>query len=417
MKKVLIIDKHPLFRDFLKQKLDDDQIEVVLTQENRDLYSRLTTVFPNLIILDLDMDSTEEMEFLEKKSEDFSTAEIPVIVTGPTQDKSYIATLAKYGVIKYFTKPVQFDIFFESIGKVLHNPLSIDSTPAVLDIHRNGDLIFIELAQGLNRDKLSLLQFKLTDIIEKEMLEVPKIIIMLTAVNLTFVDGYNLEFLFDNILACPRVHAKNIKVLSLSPFLHDFLDGHFAYSQVEMSSNLPKLMNDLVDTSSASSVSELITDKVLTTSADFGESNAAVDTKFFSDSSAENITDTNKAGSVLSLAIIDADETSRKNLKAIFETIDAECYCYETSKAFLQDFKPEKFNLIILDVLLPDQTGLSLLQYIQKQPKAPPVLVYSQSLPKEVLVKILNAGAKSFMIKPQKPNTIIQKALSILKTT
>jgi len=63
MKKVLIIDSHIQFREFLKQKLTDDQIEVVIMQDNRDLYTSMTSVFPDLIILDLTEDSTEEMEF------------------------------------------------------------------------------------------------------------------------------------------------------------------------------------------------------------------------------------------------------------------------------------------------------------------------------------------------------------------
>ena len=218
MKKVLIIDSHQLFRDFLKQKLSVDQIEVTLTQENRDSYPKMLTLLPNLVILDMSEDRVEEMAFLEKKLGDPNTASIPTIITGPSAEKSSIAALAKYGVIKYFAKPIQFDVFFEAIGKVLHIPLSMDTTPSVLDLHRNNSIIFIELAVGLNREKIALLQYKLTEMIETEELESPKILIMLTNLELTFVDGYNLEFLLDNVLACPKVHTKHVKILSLSPF-------------------------------------------------------------------------------------------------------------------------------------------------------------------------------------------------------
>ena len=51
MKKVLIADSHPLFRDFLKQKLSEDQIEVITTQENRDIYTKVITSLPNLITI------------------------------------------------------------------------------------------------------------------------------------------------------------------------------------------------------------------------------------------------------------------------------------------------------------------------------------------------------------------------------
>ena len=149
MKKVLIIDSHPLFREFLKQKLYDDKIEVVLSQVGRDAYTRTISILPNLIILDMSEDRLDEMEFLEKKAADINTSRIPIIVIGPDIDKTNIAALAKYGVIKYFAKPIQFDIFFEAIGDVLHNQLSLDTTPCVLDLHRNGNIIFIEIAQGL----------------------------------------------------------------------------------------------------------------------------------------------------------------------------------------------------------------------------------------------------------------------------
>ena len=95
MKKVLIIDSHPLFREFLKQKLYDDQIEVVLSQVGRDAYTRTISILPNLIILDMSEDRLDEMEFLEKKAADINTSRIPIIVIGPDIDKTNIAALAK----------------------------------------------------------------------------------------------------------------------------------------------------------------------------------------------------------------------------------------------------------------------------------------------------------------------------------
>ena len=173
MKKVLISDNYPLFRDFLKQKLSEEQIEIITTQENRDLYTKLITNLPNLLILDLPDDDSLDMEFLQKKLADSNTAGIPIIITGPKKDRSSIASLAKYGVIKYFEKPVQFDLLFKSIGNTIHVPIPMDTTPCVLDLHRNNKVIFIELALGLNREKLSLMRFKLSEMIESEQIESP----------------------------------------------------------------------------------------------------------------------------------------------------------------------------------------------------------------------------------------------------
>ena len=414
MKKVLIIDSHQLFRDFLKQKLSVDQIEVTLTQENRDSYPKMLTLLPNLVILDMGEDRVEEMAFLEKKLGDPNTASIPTIITGPSADKSSIAALAKYGVIKYFAKPIQFDVFFEAIGKVLHNPLSMDTTPSVLDLHRNNSIIFIELAVGLNREKLALLQYKLTEMIETEEIESPKILIMLTNLELTFVDGYNLEFLLDNVLACPKVHTKHVKILSLSPFLKDFLEGHEAYNGIEMSNNLPKVLNSLIDTTITSSVSDLITDRILTSSY-LDEDSSSVETRFFSDTNSDPEALKAADGTVLNIAIIDSDLKSLAMSKTAFEGYGANVSAYNSSQSFLADYEAEKFNLVVLDVVLPDNTGLNVLNHLRREYNSPPVIVYSPPLQREWVVKILQSGAKTYIIKPQKPNVLVQKSLSLLK--
>lgn len=407
MKKVLIADNHPLFREFLRQKLSEDQIEVILTQENRDTYTKMITAFPSLIILDMDDDNAEEMAFLEKKGDDSNAVNIPVIITGPTQEKANIAALAKYGVIKYFEKPIQFDIFFDAIGNVLHNSLSMDTTPCVLDLHRNGNIIFVELALGLNRDKISLLQYKLTEMIEQEGIDYPKIIIMLTNLELSFVDGYNLEFLIDNVIACPKVHNKNVKILSLSPFVKDLLAGHQQYTEIEMSTNLSRILNSLVDTSITSSVSDLITDKILSPS--YGDLSGLVETRFSSDTNGKG-----KDGTVLHIAIIDSNQQSLGMTQLIFNEIGATTTGFKTGQEFINSYTPEKYNLIILDVLLTDNTGLSVLQFLQRQHNTAPVLVYSQSLQKDIVVKVLSLGARSYLLKPQKQTVLIQKALNLL---
>ena len=414
MKKVLIIDSHQLFRDFLKQKLSVDQVEVVLTQENRDSYPKMLTVLPNLIILDMSEDRVEEMAFLEKKINDPNTANIPVIITGPTAEKSSIASLAKYGVIKYFAKPIQFDVFFEAIGHVLHNPLSMDTTPSVLDLHRNNSIIFIELAVGLNREKIALLQYKLTEMIEIEEIESPKILIMLTNLELTFVDGFNLEFLLDNILACPKVHTKYVKILSLSPFLKEFLDGHEAYNGIEMSNNLPKVLNSLIDTTITSSVSDLITDRILTSSY-LDEDSSSVETRFFSDTNSDPEALKQADGTVLNIAIIDSDLQSLAMSKQAFENFGANCSVFQNGKAFMDSYAPEKYNLIILDVILVDNMGLNILNALKNRYDAPPVIVYTQSLQRDWVVKILSSGAKSYLVKPLKPQVLVQKSLALLK--
>lgn len=416
MKKVLISDSHPLFRDFLKQKLTDNLIDIILTQENRDIYTKMISNLPNLIILDMKEDGSDQLEFLEKKVQDSNSANIPVIITGPVQNKSFIASLAKYGVIKYFAKPIQFDIFFEAIGRVLHIPLSMDTTPCVLDLHRNGNIIFIEIAKGLNREKLALLQFRLAEMIEKEEIDTPKVIIMLTALDLSFVDGYNLEFLIDNVLACPKVHNKNVKILSLSPYVKELLDGHSNYNEIEMTSNLAQVMASLVDTSPTASVSDLITDKILTLTNETEMEDTSVATRFSSDAVNSDLA-TKNDGTVLKMAIIDSSRETLKQTMVSFASVGAECTGFTGGQEFLNSFKENNnYDLIILDVLLEDQTGISLLKKLHDDGNKIPIIIYSNSVPKDVLIKVLSLGPRTYLIKPLKPNVLVRKCLNYLQT-
>lgn len=409
MKKVLIADSHSLFRDYLKSKLTEAQVEVIFTQNNRELYTKTITTLPSLIILDLDDDS-DQFEFLEKKRVDTNCSTIPIIATGTKRNRSEVASLAKYGVIKYFEKPIRFDQFFISVGMVLHVTLGIDSTPCILDLHRTNNIIFLELALGLNRDKIALLRFKLSEIIENEEMENPKIVIMLTNLELTFVDGYNLEFLIDTVLACPKVHNKHVKILSLSPFVSELINGHQNYTEISVSANLSNVLNELVDISATSKVHDLITNRILTPSF-YGSGDESIATRFSSD---EKYSVTKKNGTVLSIAIIDSDQGSAEIAKNSFETVGASCEIFLTGSSFIKAFNDTKFDLIILDVLLADKTGLSLLNSLKSKPHAPPILVYSPSLQKDIIIKVLSSGAKSYVLKPQKPQVLVQKALALL---
>lgn len=411
MKKVLIIDSHQLFRDFLKTKLSMDQIEVTISQQQRDGYTKMISTLPNLVIMDMGEDNKNEMELLEKKATDINTAGIPVIITGPSVERSSISSLAKYGVIKYFAKPIQFDLFFESIGRVLKIPLSMDVTPSVLDIHHNGNIIFIEFAKGLNQEKLALLQYKLTDLIEHEGIESPKVIVMFTNLELSFVDGYNIEFLLDNILDCPKVHTKNVKILSNNQFISDLIEGHKNYAGIEVSNNLPTILNSLIDTSITSSVSDLITDRILTA---YDETAGAIDTNFHSDKSSSAPVDSSKSGTVLNLAIIDSDAQSLMLTKTVFETVGSNVTSFTSGTEFLNDYAPGKYDLVILDIQLNDNKGFDVIQTVNSGVNPPPVVIYSQSLQKDLVVKVLSIGAKSYLLKPQKPNILLQKCLALL---
>lgn len=413
MKKVLIIDAPPLFREFLKEKLTAEKIEVEMAQGDRDAFTKLLSIMPDLLIVNSPDDFDSLLDFLDKKKADPNAHRVPVILTGPVLEKEQLAKLPSYYVIKYFNKPVKFDIFFESIGRILRTNFSIDTTPCILELHLNDNIIFVEVAQGLNREKLALLKYRITEMIDDNKLSIPKLVLMMTDLSLSFVDGANLEYLLDNIIADPRIARKNVKVLSLDSFTKELIKGHEQYDGIEVVENLSSILNSLVDSGTANNVADVISDKILTATEDASE--GSVQMKFHSElgvmEEQENILDKK-----ITVAVVDDDALTSKLLKSSFVNMGVEVECFASGTEFLGQTNRKIYDLIILDIFMPGLSGFDIMNHLHSRKYPSPVIIYSNITNRNTIVQALSMGAKTFLIKPQKPEVIIKKSFEILNS-
>ncbi|MBR6153155.1 MAG: response regulator [Treponema sp.] len=412
MKQVLLIDASPIFMEFLKERLLAEQIKVETAAGNRDAFQKMVSLMPDLVIVDVESDILHIQDFLDNKISEPNAAKLPMMIVGPEIPRSSISNLAKYGVFNYFTKPIKFDVFFEAIGRIIKTRLTIDETPSVIETHVNGNIIFVDIAQGLNRDKIEILKYKLDEIVEKNKMHDPKIIIMMTSLDLTFVDGTNLEILFDNLIG--SFLLKNIKVLSLNKFTTDLIEGHPAYHGIEVVESLNDILNSLVDSgTTADDVIDIVSDKILFADDEIVPS--SIDTRFGNDNGGSAKNDEQKS-STIKVAIVDNDEQSRNILVASFKAINAEAVVFENGTTFQSSIANDQFDVVIMDLNLSDINGLDILRNLQRQGFTTPIIVYSQPTSKEGVIQALSLGARSFLVKPQKPALIIQKALGVLNS-
>lgn len=73
---------------------------------------------------------------------------------------------------------------------------------------------------------------------------------------------------------------------------------------------------------------------------------------------------------------------------------------FENGKDFLNEFSKKRPNLIILDIMLPDMDGYTILTEIRKQDEKVPVIIVSAKTDEISFVKGLNKGADDYMAKP-----------------
>ena len=412
MKQVLIIDAPPLFSGYLKDKLNAEKIKVGFAEIKKDAFPKMLSALPDLIIINIDETHKDFFDFLTKKRDDPNASKIPIIITGPTMEREQVSSLSQYNVIKYFNKPIKFDIFFNAIARVFLASFAFDTTPCIMEIHVNNNVVFIEIAEGLNREKLAILKYHLSEVIDIAHITTPKVVLMMSDLTLSFVDGSNLELLLDNILSDARIQTKNLKILSMDSFTKDLVAGHPQYAGIQVATSLPIILNSIVDKNETTDIADLITEKVLnyTDELDVG----LVQTQFHFEVSGEE--DESSSALTSTIAVVDDDNVTRTMLEQTFSGINANVSCFANGSEFLTSTNKTEYDLIILDTNLPGLSGFDVLKILQNKQYFSPIIVYSSEKSKESVMQALSLGAKTYLVKPLKPEIMLQKAIEVLRS-
>lgn len=73
---------------------------------------------------------------------------------------------------------------------------------------------------------------------------------------------------------------------------------------------------------------------------------------------------------------------------------------FQSGEAFMQAFIKEKPDLVLLDLMLPDTSGMNILKWIRKQDQITPVMIISALQSEMDKVIALDYGADDYMTKP-----------------
>lgn len=97
--------------------------------------------------------------------------------------------------------------------------------------------------------------------------------------------------------------------------------------------------------------------------------------------------------------IVEDDEGIREVYEGAFED-NYDIKMYENGKEFLADFVMHRPSLVILDIMLPDMDGYTILTKIREMDERIPVIIVSAKSDEISFVKGLNKGADDYMSKP-----------------
>ncbi len=80
----------------------------------------------------------------------------------------------------------------------------------------------------------------------------------------------------------------------------------------------------------------------------------------------------------------------------------------------IEQYKSEKPDLIIMDITMPNKTGIEALQEIKALDNTSKIVMCSAMGQESMVVEAIKLGAIDFIVKPFKPERIIQTVTKIL---
>ena len=336
MKNILVIDESQLFRDYLKKKLEDYGFDVSVAVSGLDGASKLRSLTPDLLITDYHLSRKSAVELLKEKHADPNTKGIPVIVASAKMDRDALVEVAAYNVKKFLAKPIRVDALLKAVSEVLDVPVSIDTSACIIEAHVNEDIIFVEVAQGLNREKIDLLHYKIEELMDLYELKNPKVLVMMTSIEVSTADSIKLSALFSTLMESSGAMKKYTKVLTQSEYVKEFLEGREDYAGIDVTDSLEHAMDGLLGKKTGGPILDPgadARDDVVQTSAPKKKKKEAINMRFQEEQ--KHTFDLSSLGDSVQISIVDDDEIIQELIRTAFSDTKFRIKAYSNGKEFL----------------------------------------------------------------------------------
>jgi DNA-binding response OmpR family regulator len=116
------------------------------------------------------------------------------------------------------------------------------------------------------------------------------------------------------------------------------------------------------------------------------------------------------------ILIVDDEASLRQTLARILQRAGFEVTTTTNGSEALTLLYHHSFDLVYLDIRMPDISGLEVLKTIHAKFPELPVILFTAQPDLSSAVEALRSGAIDYLLKPLKPQTIIERTRSILAT-
>jgi CheY-like chemotaxis protein len=411
VKKILVIDESRLFRDFLARKLTEFGFEVIIAVNGLDGGAKLRSETPDLVIMDYYLSRTSSIDLLRMKRENPNTAEIPVIIASGKVDRYKLEQAARYNVRKFFSKPIRIDALAKTISELLGVSLEIDSTPGVIEAHLNDGILFVEIAQGLNKEKIELLRYRILELLQLYDVKSPPVLVIMSSLDVGPADTIKLSVLFQTVLESTRTRPQRVKVLTNSAYVRKFVHDTSELEMVEVTDSFEYAMDGLLGRAADVCEDKGGHHEFLKPSSTRRGREESIDIRFQD----EHVgADRAHAVGPSNVAIVDDDFVIREMVKAVLGDLGPTIHEFENGREFITDPNRGSIDLVFLDLMMPVMDGFEVMDVLRSEGARIPVIVLSALSQRDSVFRAMQLGVTSYLIKPLQPESILNKARDAL---
>ena len=113
--------------------------------------------------------------------------------------------------------------------------------------------------------------------------------------------------------------------------------------------------------------------------------------------------------------MIDDDASVRAGLKELFESVGLKVKLYASGSAFLEDRIPDATSCLVLDVRLPETSGLNVQEELARADVHLPIVFVTGHGDIPMAVRAMKAGAVDFLTKPIRSQDLLDAVFTALE--
>ncbi len=412
MKKVLIIDDAAMYREFMQSQLSNYGFDVNSAINGLDGVSKMRSFMPDVIIMDYLLSRKSSLDVLKDKMRDPNSKDVPVIMASSHVDRQKILEVAPFGVKKFLNKPIKIDALLAALSELLGVDIKVDETPCLLDAHLNDEILFIEIARGFNNEKISLLQYKIAELLKLYKVQYPRILILMTDIQLRDEDKPKLDRLLQEVEKFVD-SLSQVRILTLDDDIKNYIKYHLEFKNIEIAPSLEKAVSGLLGVrgmESMTSEQDGVQNALLSSKTD-QRSNEAFQLNFQDErrNIIEGLRNRN-----LRIAVVDDDFIVHKIIAKAVEKTGWSVSYYSSGPDFLQSAGEQNFEVLLLDLMMPGMDGFQVMENLQQKGLAIPTIILSALTKKESVLKARDLGVTSYLGKPLKPENVLEKVVDLM---